>query len=64
MIDFMHKISSYKLDQVFRAADAMSSIAVHVPCKRPGDGARRAILKASAANIPWSIQDLQELSIG
>ncbi len=32
MVDFMHKTSSYKLDQVFRAADDMSSIPVHVPC--------------------------------
>ncbi len=37
---------------MFRAADAMLSVPVHVPCKRPGGGARRAILKASAANIP------------
>ncbi len=58
MIDFMHKTSSYKLDQVFRAADAMPSIPVHVPCERPGGGARRAISKASAANIPRSVSEV------
>ncbi len=31
---------------------------MHVPCERPGGGARRAILKASAANIPRSVSEV------
>jgi hypothetical protein len=45
MIDFMHKASSYKSDQVFRDLDAMPCIPVHIPCERPGGEARRVILK-------------------
>jgi hypothetical protein len=47
MVAFMHKTLSYKLNQVFRAADDMPSIPLHVPCDRAGGGARRAILKAN-----------------
>ena len=55
MVDYMHKTSSYNLMQVFQEAQAMPSISVHIPCERPGGEARRAIMKARAANIPRSV---------
>ncbi len=59
-MDSMYKASSYKLDKDFRDADAMpySTPGVHLPCKSPGGEARRAILKASAANIPRSVSEV------
>ena len=55
MMDFMHKTSSYDIMEVFRLAEAMPLIPVHVPCERPGGEARRAIMKARAASVPRSL---------
>ena len=55
MMEFMHETSSYDLQKVFRLADSMPVIPVHIPCERPGGDASRAILKASAANVPQAL---------
>ena len=52
MMEFMHETSSYDMQKVFRLADSMPVIPVHIPCERPGGDARRAILKARVANVP------------
>ena len=54
----MHKTSSYDLQQVFQLADSMPVIPVHIPCKRPGGEARRAIMKARAANATRSVSEV------
>ena len=58
MMEFMHGTSSYDMQKVFRLADSMPVIPVHIPCERPGGDARRAILKARAANVPRSVSEV------
>jgi hypothetical protein len=58
MTEFMHKTSSYDLQQVFQLADSMPVIPVHIPCERPGGEARRAIMKARAANVTRSVSEI------
>ena len=58
MMKFMHETSSYDMQKVFRLADSMPVIPVHIPFERPGGDARRAIMKARAANVPRSVSEV------
>ena len=57
MMEFMHKTSSYDLQQIFQLADSMPVIPVHIQCERPGGEAQTAIMKARAANVTRSVSD-------
>ncbi len=51
----MRQVPSYDTRQVFQLGESMPVIPIHISCECPGGEARRAILKARAANVPQSV---------